>query len=158
VKKLHLGILITPLDPGELRDYGMRLELLEFKPHVFHKVPTYYFRMLEINSNSEAGNINLRLGWNKNLTHYGGHIGYGVHEAYRGQRYAARAVILLKSLAYRHGFQELWITCNPENSASRRSCELAGAEFVETVDVPKSSAYYAREIRQKCRYRLTLAE
>ena len=145
------------LDPGRLQDRGLRLELAEFSPHVVHLVPTYHFRMIDAETEFEAGTINLRLGWDDNLILYAGHIGYGVHEAFRGRRYASRSVVLLKALARRHGFSEMWITCNPENLASKRSCELAGAEYIETVDVPETSQYYARGIHHKRRYRLAVA-
>jgi tagatose 1,6-diphosphate aldolase len=59
-------------------------------------------------------------------------------------------------LARRHGLYALWITCNPENVASRRTCELTGAEFVEIVDLPPESDMYERGERRKCRYRLDL--
>lgn len=134
----------------------MRLELAEFSPHVVHLVPTYHFRMVDAETEFEAGTINLRLGWDDNLILYAGHIGYGVYEAFRGRRYASRSVVLLKALARRHGFSEMWITCNPGNLASKRSCELAGAEYIETVAVPETSPYYARGIRHKRRYRLAI--
>src|SRR5580698_6562757 len=152
------NISIAPLEPGLLRDRNLHLELVDFSPHTIHHVPTYHFRMIDVKTEEEAGSINLRLGWDENLRLYAGHVGYGVFEAYRGRRYAARSVMLLKPLAKQHGFTEIWITCNPENTASRRSCELAGAEWVETVDLPETSQYYARGIRQKCRYRLLVAE
>jgi predicted acetyltransferase len=151
-------IRTAPLEPGPLHDRELRLDLLQFAPHAVHQVPTYHFLMIDAETGEEAGTINLRLGWDENLVLYAGHIGYGVHEAYRGRRYASRAVMLLKSLAKHHGFTELWVTCNPDNVASRRSCELFGAEFVETVDLPETSQYYARGMRQKCRYRLPISE
>ena len=49
---------------------------------------------------------------------------------------------------------ELWITCNPDNLASRRTCELAGAEFMGIVDLPPDSDMYLEGERQKCRYLL----
>jgi len=156
--ELQAMISTAQLDPGELRDRDLRLELAEFKPHAIHLVPSYHFRMVDIETGEEAGNINLRLGWDENLLLYAGHVGYGVHETFRGRRYASRSVVLLKPLARQHGFSELWITCNPENAASQRSCELAGAELVEIVDLPVTSQYYARGMRQKCRYRLSMAE
>ena len=59
-------------------------------------------------------------------------------------------------LARRHGLAELWITCNPENKASRRTCEFAGAELIEIVDLPPHTDMYQEGERQKCRYRLQL--
>jgi tagatose 1,6-diphosphate aldolase len=103
-----------------------------------------------------AGRIDLRVGDTEHLRYYAGQIGYGVEPLHRGHPYAARAVRLLMPLARRHGLAELWITCNPDNIASRRTCELAGAEFVEIVDLPPDNDMYRRGERQKCRYRLAL--
>ena len=77
-----------------------------------------------------------------------------VYPAHRGHRYAARGVRLLIPFARQLGFDVLWITCDPENVGSRRSAELAGAEFVEIVDVPENCMIYQSGHKQKCRYRL----
>jgi predicted acetyltransferase len=53
-------------------------------------------------------------------------------------------------------FERLWITCDPENAASRRSLELAGAKFVEVVDVPEDCVIYKTGHARKCRYRIDL--
>jgi len=50
----------------------------------------------------------------------------------------------------------LWITCDPENVASQRTLELAGAEFVEIVDVPEHCIIHRKGHPRKCRYRLPL--
>jgi tagatose 1,6-diphosphate aldolase len=50
----------------------------------------------------------------------------------------------------------LWITCNPYNIASRRTCELAGGELVEIVDLPKDTDMHQRGERKKCRHRFDL--
>jgi predicted acetyltransferase len=65
-------------------------------------------------------------------------------------------VRLLLPLARRHGMTWLTITCNPANIASRRSCELAGAQLIEIVDLPPTTELYARGERQVCRYRIEL--
>jgi tagatose 1,6-diphosphate aldolase len=103
-----------------------------------------------------AGSISLRLGHNENLDYYLGHIGYHVLPPARGRHFAERACRLLLPLARAHGHAMLWITCNPENAASRRTCERLGAEFVETVPVPASNALYSQGDRYKCRYRMLL--
>jgi predicted acetyltransferase len=103
-----------------------------------------------------AGSISLRIGDNQDLRMYLGHIGYNVYPAARGNHYAARACKLLFHLAERHGLRELWITCNPENIASRKTCDHLGMSYVETVNLPADHILYQRGERQKCRYRIDL--
>jgi predicted acetyltransferase len=118
--------------------------------------PAYTFQMIQVPSGEEVGRISLRIGSSPHILFYAGHVGYGVHHRHRGHHYAARACRLLMPLARAHGFRRLWITCNPDNTASRRTCELAGARFVEIVDLPEDSDMYLHGERQKCRYRLDL--
>jgi len=119
-------------------------------------VQTYQFKMVITGNGEEIGRIDLRLGNTEWIEMYLGHIGYRVATKYRGNRYAARATRLLLPLARKNGFDTLWITCNPDNIASRRTCELAGGELIEIVDVPKNSDFYRAGEKQKCRYRINL--
>ena len=139
----------------DLRHGNLELCLADYSIHAFHRAPTYFFRMMSVDRGVEMGNINLRIGSTPHLERYAGHIGYGVYPAYRGHHYAARSVVLLLPLARSHGIDPLWITCDPDNAASRRSLEIAGAEFMEIVDVPEDCAIrkYGGKLR-KCRYRL----
>jgi len=145
-------------DPGKLMDEDFELVLIENYPGDPSKnyVPAYKFRMQIVGQGAEIGNIDLRIGNTHNLVMYGGHIGYGVRPEHRGHHYAARACRLLLPLARQHGLATLWITCNPDNYASRRTCELAGAKLVEIVDLPKDIDMYRQGERQKCRYCLDL--
>ena len=59
-------------------------------------------------------------------------------------------------MARRLMLDPLWITCDPENLASRRTLELAGARFVEVVNVPEDCVIAQSGHRMKCRYRLDL--
>ena len=111
--------------------------------------------MRTVKKSEKIGAISFRVGNNDN-TKYGGHIGYDVIEKYRGNRHAARSCKLLFPLAKRHGIIPLWITCNPDNIASRKSCEMAGGKLVEIVDLPEENEQYQRGDRQKCRYRFDL--
>jgi tagatose 1,6-diphosphate aldolase len=61
---------------------------------------------------------------------------------------------LLLPAARRLGLDPVWITCDPENAASRRTLEIAGAEFVEIVDVPEDCVIFKGGHPRKCRYRL----
>jgi tagatose 1,6-diphosphate aldolase len=103
-----------------------------------------------------AGTVTLRVGSTPAVERYYGHIGYHVYPPARGRRFAERSCRLLVGLAKRHGIQTLWITCDPMNAASRRTCEHLGMRYVETVDVPQSDPLWARGERVKCRYRLEL--
>jgi tagatose 1,6-diphosphate aldolase len=145
--------------PGLLVDGDLQLVLertLPGDPARGH-VPAYLFKMTRTGQEEKIGSISLRIGHTPHIVLYAGHIGYGVEPAYRGHRYAARACRLLLPLARRHGLTTLWITCNPDNTASRRTCEILGAEFVEIVDVPENTDMYRRGDQQKCRYRLDLS-
>lgn len=148
------------LDPGDLTDGVIRLRLADTRPSdpVKRWVPYYVFHICSAENENRVGEIYLRIGNTDHMRLYGGHIAYGIRPEYRGRRFAARAVRLVVPLAIRHGMSELWITCNPENIASRRTCEAAGAVFVEIVDLPSDTDMYQEGERQKCRYRLHLME
>jgi predicted acetyltransferase len=144
--------------PGELIDDDLELVLAHKSPadETRNLVPAYIFDMRHVPSGERIGGISLRVGNTKHITHYAGHLGYGVNEAYRGHHYAARSCRLLLPLAKRHGINPVWITCNPDNWASRRTCELAGAVLAEIVDLPEHTDLYRNGERQKCRYRIDL--
>ena len=118
-----------------------------------HLQPEYRFRIFRSLDGVQVGGINLRIGDSDALRMYNGHIGYGIDAPFRGNHYAALACRIVAEVAIDHGLETLWLTCIPENIASRRTCELAGAEFVEVIDVPKAHAMYQRGVMQLCRYR-----
>lgn len=103
-----------------------------------------------------AGRISLRIGHTQEIERYFGHVGYNVYTPARGNHYAERSCRLLFPLARAHGLRDFWITCNPDNIPSRRTCERLGGELVEIVDVPFDNLLYQRGERQKCRYRIQL--
>jgi tagatose 1,6-diphosphate aldolase len=150
--------LAMPVTPGPLheRDGDLRLELLRFELHTAHHSPTYQFHMVHRETREILGNIRLSVGSTPHLERYAGHVGYGVLPKHRGHRYAARAVRLLLPLAFKAGLNPLWITCDPDNLASRRTLQLAGAELVEIVDVPADCIIHRNGHPLKCRYRIML--
>lgn len=143
-------------NPGELTDGLLRLVLATTEHEAPDHAAHYRFEMRNLITGDYAGRITFRVSNSDFIRLYAGHIGYSVKPEHRGNRYAARSVRLLLPLARRHGFTELWITCNPDNLASRRTCELVGAEYVETVDLPSWTGMYQDGERHKCRYRLVL--
>ncbi len=120
------------------------------------RVAAYCFGMFLPGRRHKVGSIDLRLGESLDLKRYGGQIGYGVLPRFRGRRLASRALLLLLPLARRHGFRELWITCDPDNLASRRTCERAGAVLHDIVEIPPGHEMHERGLRKKCRYLLEL--
>ena len=119
-------------------------------------VPMYRFEMRAPGHVPAMGIIDLRVGHTPYVERYAGHIGYRVEPEYRGHHYAARSCLLLLPLARRHNLNPLWITCDPDNLASRRTCELAGARLVGIVKVPRSTDLYRMGQTWKCRYRIEL--
>ena len=117
-------------------------------------LPAYYFSIC-LADGTKAGYCDLRIGHNEK-TYIGGNIGYGIDAPYRGHHYAARACLLLFRLARKHGMDHLFITCDPDNHASARTCELAGGSYVETATIPEDNEMYAEGKRQAMVYRFEL--
>jgi tagatose 1,6-diphosphate aldolase len=137
-----------------LADGELELVLVEHTLQGHGRVPTFRYEMRV--EGQRVGSASLRVGDNEYIERYAGHIGYGVDFGHRGKRYAARATRLLLGVARRHRMTTLWITCNPENVASRRTIERVGGELVDIVDVPPDVDLYREGDRQKCRYRVRL--
>ena len=96
-------------------------------------LPAYHFDICDL-AGTKMGACDLRIGHNARV-YYGGSIGYRVEEPHRGHHYAGKACRLLFQLAKRHGMGYVIITCNPDNWASRRTCEYAGGKLVEIVEL-----------------------
>lgn len=149
---------IPPETIGPLRDGELKLHLTEFtesRPKD-RWAAAYTFDMIDARNGRRVGRIGLRLADTEELLFHGGQIGYEVDPAFRGQRFAARSVRLLLPLARRTGMTELWITCEPQNAASRRTIEIAGGELVEIRPLLPTSPLYSRGERLACRYRFEL--
>ena len=97
----------------------------------------------------------LPIGHNDKL-YYGGNIGYSIYEKYRGNHYAGKACQLLFKLAKKHELQYLIITCNPDNYASRKTCEYAGGKLLEITRLPEDNDMRDKGETEKCIYKFTL--
>lgn len=117
-------------------------------------VPAYHFAICN-NNGQKMGVCDLRIGHNDKL-YYGGNIGYRINEEYRGNHYAGKACLLLFELAEKHDLKYLIITCNPENHASRRTCEYAGGKLLEIVELPEDNDMRGDGETEKCIYRFEL--
>jgi predicted acetyltransferase len=136
------------LDYECITDGEITLLLYEKAPADEEKgyVPAYKYTIVK--NGYPAGKCDIRIGDNDN-TWYGGHIGYEVFPEFRGHNLAAKACRLLKQVAAAHGMTRVYISCNPENTASRRTAESLGARLVDTVDLPENHEMYLLGEREK---------
>jgi predicted acetyltransferase len=149
-----MDTLNLPIHPGLLADRDLLLRCEDYSWHETHKAPCFHFAMVHAESSAALGWLRLRVGSSLHIERYAGHIGYSVEPEHRGHRYAARSVQLIVPFARSIGLDPLWITCDPENLASRRTLELTGAEFVEIAEVPADCIIHKSGHPKKCRYRL----
>lgn len=117
---------------------------------------TLHYDIVVVDTEVVVGRIEMRIGYTYDVEHYGGHLGYYIKPEARGNHFAARACKLLKAVAREFGMDALWITCSPENDASRKTCELIGARLIEIVNLPADNDQYLKGHRQKCRYQWVL--
>lgn len=118
-------------------------------------VPAYEFAVVRHADDIAVGRVNLRIG-SVDTLRVAGNIGYAIDEAHRGHRYALKACRLLLPLARGHGLERLCITCNPDNTASRRTAELLGARLDGIEPIPPEHDLYRRGERCVCLYVLEL--
>ena len=119
-------------------------------------VPAYYFAICNL-TGTKMGVCDLRLGHNDNL-YYGGNIGYSIYEEYRGHHYAGKACLLLFELAKMHQLEYVIITCNPDNYASRKTCEYAGGELLEITVLPEDNDMRQKGETEKCIFKFSLSK
>jgi tagatose 1,6-diphosphate aldolase len=150
---------LPPMVPSEIVDGDLALRLNALRPAnpAAHWAGAMVFDIVERPTGQVVGGIHLRLADTQDLVLHGGHVGYAVDPPFRGHRYAARAVKMLLPIARQAGMEVVWITCDPANVASRRTLEIAGGEYVDTLDIAPWSRMYEKGFRQVCRFRFDLS-
>lgn len=118
--------------------------------------PEFKFDIKLKNGCKRIGHINLRLGNSEKVIKYIGHIGYGIDQEYRGNKYASKACKVAQKIFIDHNMSKVIVTCNPENFASRKVCESIGAILINEVEVPPTSIAYSETEKRKCRYEWVL--
>ncbi len=116
--------------------------------------PAYHFLICD-RRGVRMGRCSLRIGYSEGL-YYGGHVGYGIDEPFRGHRYAAKACRLLFSLARKHDMPYLYVTCNPRNLPSRKTCEALNGELLEIAELPEDHDMRAKGETEVCVFRFRL--
>lgn len=100
-------------------------------------LPYYIYSIYSTDLPEEIGRIVFRLGDDID-NEYAGHIGYTINEKYRGHNYAYKACLALKKFILNLGYNEILITCSPDNIASQKTIEKLGSEYIETKKIPSS--------------------
>lgn len=121
-------------------------------------VPAYKFEIVRNSDGAPVGEIDLRLGYVRNL-YFGGNIGYCVKEEHRGHGYAGKACKLVFQIARAHQMPYVMISCRADNIPSRRTLEKLGGTLLETRIPPiYSSLYRLGERDPHCYFRFDLSE
>lgn len=143
----------APLTPPDNLSFGhVRLRFVHLVPGDPSKgfVPAYHFRILNL-ADSDVGHINFRIGDTDHVLVCAGHIGYEIHEEFRGRGYAYQACRAIAPFV-RSVYRDVTITCDPDNFASIKTIERLGARFVDEVPVPPHDPHFLRGSRIKRRY------
>lgn len=114
----------------------MKLKLLSYEKTCLPAGWKPYYIYEIVVEQMTVGTIVLREGTNEER-YFDGHIGYSIDEEFRGHHYSQEACLLLFDIAREKGFQELIITCSPDNIASRKIIESLPFIFLEEKAIPK---------------------
>jgi predicted acetyltransferase len=81
-----------------------------------------------------AGRLSVRHALNEFLLQRGGHIGYGVLPEFRGQGVGTRMLQRGLQITAALGIERVLVTCDEDNTASRRIIEGAGGVYESTYE------------------------
>ncbi len=81
---------------------------------------------------------------NERMKRFSGHVGYSVRPSERRRGYAKKMLAKAKDYLSSFGFKEIYVSCLPENEASRRTILANGGEYIETVFIECDGVYLER--------------
>lgn len=126
--------------------------------NAYDGVPTVYYDIYLHDTNHKVGKCDLRLKLDERMYFYG-HVGYNINKEDRGHHYAYHACkVLFKIAKELYSFDEIYLTCDPNNEASYKTLKALNGELVEVADIPESHELYRKGMRYKCvfRYKIDL--
>jgi predicted acetyltransferase len=107
------------------------------------KVPQLDFFLLRDGA-TILGWSGLRLRLNPNLEDIGGHIGYRIRPTERRKGYGTRILAMTLTEARKLGLSDLLLTCDSDNTGSRRIIERNGGQLASESVSPQSGVLVAR--------------
>jgi predicted acetyltransferase len=78
------------------------------------------------------GRVSLRHELTEMLFEWGGHIGYVVRPSARRQGHASAALVGMLEVCRQRGIDPVLVTCDVDNTGSRRTIEAAGGRYEDT--------------------------
>lgn len=134
------------------------VELLDISDQFEAEVETLLYDIFVPSLNRVVGRCEFRNEVVAQELEYYGNIGYVIYLPYRGNHFAYKACLKLFDLLrqQRPEFQELIITCNPDNEASQKTIHKLGAEYLKTVDIAAEHPLHKQGEFQKEVYRIAL--
>ena len=75
------------------------------------------------------------------MKNYTGHVGYSVRPSERKKGYAKRMLAKAVDFLSSFGFEEIVVSCLPENEASKKTILSNGGEYIETVFLDEDKVY-----------------
>lgn len=122
-----------------LKSMSLILNKVLFPDDIFD-VPTVVYDVYDQAIDKIVGRIEYRHETGRDLTYYG-NVGYLIYQKYRGQGYAYRACLALLEILD-SSIETVYITCNPDNIASKKTIEKLGASYIGLVDVAVDHELY----------------
>lgn len=86
----------------------------------------------------KAGYVEIRPNASALIKALDGELEYEILPKFQGQGLARKTCEALRETLRARGIEKLWITCDPENTASRRTLENLGATNLGLVKMPKT--------------------
>ena len=104
-----------------------------------------------------VGRCEFRFESGQDLEYYG-NIGYVIYVPYRGHHFAYHACVkMMTEVKEKHpDLNEVWITCNPDNIASKKTIERLGFEYCYLAQVNPLHELYAQGDTQKEIFKMSI--
>jgi len=117
-----------------LEDYDGWLEKLEEDRNRIpnkEKVPAETYFLVKTKDNTIVGMVNIRLVLNEKLKKFGGNIGYSIRPTERRKGYNKVNLYLALLVCQKYGIKEVFMDCDKNNIASRRTIESLGGLLLQ---------------------------
>lgn len=86
-----------------------------------------------VDGGAYIGGVNIRHRLNEHLEKFGGHIGYDIRPSKRNKGYGTKILELALKKARELGITRALVTCNADNTASRKIIEKNGGVYENTL-------------------------